>query len=85
MSAISFISQSCVMDQIDKLISHLEEKGEHDTALCHEVLASLLKDVIEAPGDLSHFVSVIIPLSCQQYQSAYNILRWLGITFKRII
>ena len=73
------------MDQIDKLISHLEEKGEHDTALCHEILATLLKVVIEAPGDLSHFMSVIILLSCQQYQSAYNILRWLGITPKRII
>ena len=72
------------MDQIEKLILHLEDKGEHDTALCHEIIANLLKDVIEAPGELSHFVSVIILLSCQQYQSAYNILRWLGITLKKI-
>ena len=66
------------MDQLNKLILHLEEKGEHDTSLCHEILATLLKDVIVSPGEMSNFVSVIILLGCQQYQSAYNLLRWLG-------
>ena len=67
------------MDQLNKLVSSLEDNGEHDSSLCHEILATLLKDVIITPGDMDNFVSVIILLSCQQYQSAYNILRWLGI------
>ena len=71
-----------VMDQIPKLISYIEDQGEHDTSLCHEILATLLKDLIATPGKMSHFVSVILLLSCQQYQSAYNILRWLGNTQK---
>lgn len=76
---ISVLYQSFhLMDQLNKLISHLEEKGEHDNSLCHEILATLLKDVIVSPGEMSNFVSVIILLGCQQYQSAYNLLRWLG-------
>ena len=71
------------MDQLNKLISSLEENGELDTSLCHEILATLLKDVIITPGHMDNFVSVIILLSCQQYQSAYNILRWLGIYVPR--
>ena len=67
-----------MMDQIPSLISHLEEHGEHDTSLCHEFLATVLRDTNENPGEVSNYYAVIMLLGCKQYQSAYNILRWLG-------